>query len=388
MIKVDGKYYARAKDPHILKKGECGGALTSILKYLLNEKIVDAVLTVKKGLDLYDAVPVLIDDPDELVDTAGSLHCGTLNIASLIPRYLDGARKMKMAVVSKPCDVMALVELAKKNEIQWENLILLGINCGGTLPPVETCLTLKEYGINPEQVLDLGVSQGDLIIKIRGTENRKISLDELEEKGEGRRPNCRRCEYNLPELVDLAFGNWGVLGNDVGEYTFIDVKSKLGAEILQKSNKYIELEEAPARGVDTRLKIDQSMKNMAHAWQDKDFRNREEDLLSILFAYSDEFSKCIKCYGCHDSCPVYINKSNHELNLHDRSTLPSIPLFHLERFIQMIDSCVNCGQCEDVCPMDIPLSRISHEMNKSIEKMFNYQPGTSHQKPPLSYFKF
>ena len=387
MIKVDGKYYAQAKDPHIQDKGECGGALTSILKYLLTEKIVDYVLTVKKGLDLYDAVPVLIDDPDELVDTAGSLHCGTLNIASLIPRYLDGSRKMKMAMVCKPCDVMALVEQAKKSEIQWENLILLGINCGGTLPPVETYKIFKEYGINPDQVQDFGISQGDLIIKNRNG-NRNIPLDHLEEKGGGRRGNCRICEYNLPELVDLAFGNWGVIGEDVGEYTFIDVKSQRGAEILGKSSEYIELEEAPVKGGAIRLKIDQSMKNMARAWQDKDFRNKEEDLLSILFAYSDEFSKCIKCYGCHDSCPVYSTKANHELNLHDKGTLPTIPLFHLERFIQMIDSCVNCGQCEDVCPMDIPLSRISHEMNKSIEKMFNYQPGTSQEKPPLSYFKF
>jgi formate dehydrogenase subunit beta len=35
-------------------KGECGGVVISLLKYALENKIVDFVLTVKKGVDIYD----------------------------------------------------------------------------------------------------------------------------------------------------------------------------------------------------------------------------------------------------------------------------------------------------------------------------------------------
>ncbi len=45
--------------------------------------MVDAVLAITKGVDLYDAKPVYITDPKDLVKTAGSLHCGTLLIPSL-----------------------------------------------------------------------------------------------------------------------------------------------------------------------------------------------------------------------------------------------------------------------------------------------------------------
>ena len=69
--------------------------MTSLLKFLLEEGIVDAILAVKKGSDLYDAVPTLITDPDKVIETAGSLHCGTLNIAKVITRYLKNARDMK-----------------------------------------------------------------------------------------------------------------------------------------------------------------------------------------------------------------------------------------------------------------------------------------------------
>ncbi len=52
-----------AKDAEILKKGECGGAVTALLKHALESKTVDAVLAVKKGQDIYDAVPAFITDP-------------------------------------------------------------------------------------------------------------------------------------------------------------------------------------------------------------------------------------------------------------------------------------------------------------------------------------
>ena len=34
-------YYVQASDPAILEKGECGGAVTALFKYLLDKGIVD-----------------------------------------------------------------------------------------------------------------------------------------------------------------------------------------------------------------------------------------------------------------------------------------------------------------------------------------------------------
>jgi formate dehydrogenase subunit beta len=39
--------------------------------------MVDAVYAMKKGADIYDAVPAFITDPKDVIQTAGSLHCGT-----------------------------------------------------------------------------------------------------------------------------------------------------------------------------------------------------------------------------------------------------------------------------------------------------------------------
>lgn len=114
MVKVGDMFYVYSEDKNIRNKGEYGGAITSLHKFLLEEGIVDAVIAVKNGSDLYDAVPTLITDPDKVIESAGSLHCGTFNIAKVITCYLNGAKDMKIAVTVKPCDAMAIVEVAKR----------------------------------------------------------------------------------------------------------------------------------------------------------------------------------------------------------------------------------------------------------------------------------
>ena len=138
MTKKGDMLYAWTNDADIQKKAELGGAVTSLWKYALESKMVDAVLAITKGVDLYDAVPVIITDPKDLVKTAGSLHCGTLLIPKLIKKYLDGAKDKKIGVTVKGCDAMAFYELAKRKQINLDNIVMIGVNCGGSVSPV-TC---------------------------------------------------------------------------------------------------------------------------------------------------------------------------------------------------------------------------------------------------------
>jgi len=136
--------YAWTSDKAIAEKAELGGAVTGLWKFALDNKIVDAVLAVKKGVDLYDAVPVIITDSKDLKDTAGSLHCGTLLLAKLAKKYLEGANTMRLGMTVKGCDMMGLYELAKRNQINLDNIIMIGVNCGGSVSPVMARKMIKE----------------------------------------------------------------------------------------------------------------------------------------------------------------------------------------------------------------------------------------------------
>lgn len=95
--------------------------------------------------------------------------------------------------------------------------------------------------------------------------------------------------------------------------------------------------------------------------------------------WHNEFKRCIKCYGCLDVCPVYLNESD-ELDLMKWRTAgqvpPVYPLFHLVRAYKIWDSCTGCGECEKTCPANIPLKTIQ-DMVKNIpaETIFGLIPG-------------
>ena len=389
MVQIDDMYYAWSSDEEIAERGECGGAVTSVLKFLLEEGIVDAVLAVKKGADLYDAVPTLITDPEKVVESAGSLHCGTLNMGQIIRKYFNGARDIKIAVTTKPCDAMTIVELMKRNKIERNNMVMIGLNCGGTLPPVKARKMIEEfYEIDPDIVVKEEIARGNLIIETSDQEEKEISIDILEDEGFGRRTNCRRCEINIPRMADLAFGNWGVIGPLTGKATFVEVCSDKGAEILKKSIKknILKVQDPIPKGIEIRANIDKAMVNLAKKWQNKDFQNGD---LSTLDQYGHLFAKCIKCYGCREVCPICHCEScsiqSDSPEWLEKGVIPPSPMFHFIRLVHMVDSCTNCGQCEEVCPSEIPLAKIWHKIGVQIQDEFKYYPGQDvEQRPPLS----
>ena len=96
---------ARSSNEEIHKAGECGGAVTSIFKYLLDEGLVDGVLALRPCDDVYDGIPTLITNSEDLIGTAGSYHCAPTMVGDLIQKYFVDK---KVAVSVKPCDIRSI----------------------------------------------------------------------------------------------------------------------------------------------------------------------------------------------------------------------------------------------------------------------------------------
>ena len=378
-MKKGDMVYAWTSDQEIAKKAECGGAVTTLLKYALENKMVDAVLVVKKGSDVYDAVPTLVTDPKELKDTAGSLHCGTVLMANVLKKRFNGAKNMKIGMTVKGCDLMALSELAKRKEVNRDNLLLIGVNCGGTVSPIMARYMINEkYGVDPDTVHKEEIDKGQFIIEYEGG-HKGISIDELEEEGFGRRTNCRRCLYKVPLQADLACGNWGVIGDKAGKATFVEVCSDKGAELLSRALKAGSLSsEAPnPKGIEMRQKVEGAMLKLGEKWRKKDFAKLGKDPWAMI---NKETSRCIKCYSCIENCPVCFPIAQAELKKSYTiapGQVPPNPMFHIRRLSHISDSCVNCGQCEELCPMDIPLSLFSHAIRAEADTAFVPKLGKS-----------
>ncbi|MFY1643961.1 Coenzyme F420 hydrogenase/dehydrogenase, beta subunit C-terminal domain [Methanoculleus bourgensis] len=388
MVAKGDMVYAWTTSPDIAKVAECGGAVTGLLKFALENDIVDGVLAVKKGVDLYDAVPALITDPAEIAETAGSLHCGTLLLSKLIKKYIGGAEDMRLAVTVKGCDAMGIYELAKRNQVNLDNLLLIGVNCGGTVSPVLAREMIREkFEVDPDDVVKEEIDKGQFIIVTKDGQHKGISMDELEDAGYGRRPNCRRCKMKIPRQADLACGNWGVIGDKAGKATFVEVCSEKGADLLNRAAKAGAIATGPAnpKGIEIRGKVENAMLKLGDKWRARYFESLgdgKERLQKIM----EDSSRCTKCYACIENCPICycVECSTKKPYLVPPGVLPVPFMFHLIRYAHVADSCVNCGQCEENCPMEIANSLYMHALQTDMEKMFGHTPGVDMELPVLA----
>ncbi len=380
-------FYAWTKSDDI--KGECGGAVISILKYALEAKIVDVVLTVRKGYDIYDPQPVFITDPAELASCAGSLHCGTFLLPKLIKKYLNGAKDLKVGITVKGCDAKALYELAKRQQINMDNVLSVGLNCGGSVSPtVAREMIAEKYGIDPDDVVKEEIDKGQFIVMTKDGQHKGIKIDELEEEGLGRRANCQRCETKIPRQADLACGNWGVFGDKAGKATFVEVCSAKGASVFDGaiSAGAIDVCAPDPKGLEIRGKIETVMVKMGKKAQKSQFATLGEGTERLAKIMQDS-SRCITCRACIENCPICycVECSTLKPHLVDQTQTPPDFMFHLIRFAHIADSCVNCGQCQELCPAEIPNALFMHAQQVELEKMFGHTPGIDMSLPVLAF---
>lgn len=375
---------AWAVDPLTRERGESGGAVTALLTFALREGIVDAVVGVKKGADIYDARPVLITDPHEVMETAGSILGGTLLLSKLFGKYLKGVKDLKIAAALKGCDVMGVYEQAKRKQLNLENVLMIGLNCGGATTPSTLRRIMSEvFEVDPNSVIKESMYKGHLQIKYDGQE-KDISIPKLEDAGYGRRSNCRRCKMKIPRQADLACGQWGVREEMVGKATFVEVCSQRGAELVNGALEagVIGSIVADASCIKARKRREEATLNLADEWRKKDFAplSSSRERLKIMI---EETSRCIKCYTCVEVCPVLFNSVGPYITAFPGKVPPEFA-FHLLRYAHVADSCIDCGQCEELCPMDIPNALFMHAIEADLEDLYGYHAGEDMSRPSLA----
>jgi formate dehydrogenase (coenzyme F420) beta subunit len=376
--------YAWASDPLIREKGESGGAVTALLKFALEDGMVDIILGVKKGADISDARPAFITDPEEVMETAGSIYGGTLLISKHFGKYTDGAKDLRIAAALKGCDVMGVYEQAKRGQMSRDNVLMVGLNCGGSMTPAMIRRIASEiFEVDPYSVEKESMHKGRFHIDYDG-QHKDIPIKELEERGYGRRSNCRRCKMKIPRQADIACGQWGVRADLVGKATFVEVCSQRGAELINRALK------AGAIGIDTpdascikaRKRREEAILDLADSWRERDFAplSTSRERLKMMV---EETSRCIKCYTCVEVCPALFNTVKPYITAFPGKVPPELG-FHLLRYSHVADSCIDCGQCEELCPMDIPNALFMHAIEADLEVLYGYHAGEDMSRPVVA----
>ena len=283
----------------------------------------------------------------------------------------DGAEQehkaVPIAVVLRPCEIRALIELVKLQQAILEPFLVIGVDCWGAY-------SFQDYAAKADKC----------------SEKSSVTAEFLKQVTAGNLPEtlcgaCRICQYPAPTYADIAIR---LIGEDINQQIGVDAPTEKGKELLSA----LGLEAAPQNNSREKAleKLKEQKKKLA-----------EQDQIDFVETIS---SLCVNCKNCRAVCPICYCKQcvfdgdvfkyplDKYLTLSGKRGVLSMPpdklLFHLTRMGHVATSCVACGQCEAACPNGIPLGRIYQRISTAAQDALGYAAGRSlDEELPLTTFR-
>jgi len=360
--------------PLSVKDGNIRQTVNNFWWQLFEKNIIEGLLVPLELPNRANVVQTLVTEPATLQHAntfAPVMPVNSSRIVSTMTKVTPSPRKL--AVVMRPCEMRALIDLVKLKQASLENIVTISYDCFGAY-------SVTDYMDFAEGKDDAG--EAFIQAALDGNYDGKL------------RWNCEVCEYPVPLYSDLVIG---LLGRDPRKQLSVIANTEAGEKVLEALD--IELAETDAKGEKA---VADYIKNRT---RDRDAKLEEarkaaagpENMLNFL-------STCIKCHNCMTNCPIcyckecFFHSPTFELDAEkyfdwaDRRggiRMPNDTLFfHLTRMAHMATSCVACGACTEACPSNIEIAKLFTVIGHNIQGIFEYVPGKSLNDPlPLADFK-
>ncbi|WP_286261449.1 Coenzyme F420 hydrogenase/dehydrogenase, beta subunit C-terminal domain [Polynucleobacter sp. HIN9] len=235
-------YRASMREP--LEGAQWTGITTSIASQLLNNNLVDAVLTMAPDPDdRWRPMPVLITDPQELHQARG-MRMGYAPLLAL----LDVAKErnyQRLGVIGIPCQVYALRALEK--ELDLKKLYVIGTPCSDNTSTENFHEFLQLIDESPEEITYLEF-RADYHVEVRYQDGKQRTIPFLMLPLSKLRPDffpltCRTCVDYTNALSDITVGYMGGSGEQ-----WLIVRNQQGEGLLNLLGNQIKLSEPESAG--------------------------------------------------------------------------------------------------------------------------------------------
>ncbi len=346
---------------------------TQLLTHLIDKKYVSEVLSGKEKRNRYAIIPEFVSDPNELENFPLSqlLTYGYARTDSASNTILHSKKALDttVAVVARACDIRAMVELDKKNQLKWENLFLIGFHDLGYIPNATLKKWFKKEEIDESTIVNERLTEKEFILTFSDGSIKK----ELLSKTFNIASNCSRCIEKSHPLADFLLGTYGVPENC--ESYVLTPQSDRAKKIIKELNWDNKAADGKANE-----KYEKTAQNIIENCSIK----RETDLDKFL-SNEDRFSLLTKCTGCGmcvKSCPVcFCVVCNLTAQVKAKTMDPV--MFITTRFTHVGDTCVECGRCTTNCPMHIPLDLVFQSLRRKFKKDRGYSAGADRNQKVL-----
>ena len=355
------------------KKDELNKKLAAFFKGMLENEAVDAVLVPmaqgKKGVRL-----TLVTSADHTGPVDPFAPIAAVSGAKIASSLTARPSGRKVAMVLRPCEIRAVVELAKLKQVNLDDVLLIGMDCHGRYENTDFA-KFQAQG---------GTSESFLANAQAG----KTATEDFDICGA-----CQICEFPTADNVDMRLCAIGAENDSV----CIEAVTPKGEQALEKAG--LKPGAAPA-GRDGAVKTLVAARTEA---RDKKFAEFRSDTSSYE-GLADKLAACINCYNCRVACPVcyckecvfvtdtFRHTGEQFMMWADQNGMLKMPndtlFYHLTRMTHMSLFCVGCGQCTSACPNDIDLMPLFRTCADKTQARFNYQAGRSvDEEQPMAGFK-
>ncbi len=362
--------------------GEQGalGAAREMLSALLRSKAVDGVVVPMETHDGRSVQPALVVDPERLQGANPFLPLLPVHSARMISLLTEREEKgaqngaapsRRIAAIMRPCEVRATVELAKLNQIRVAQLLLIGVDCIGTIEGRDA----KTLALDPQEL-----TARILKASRAGSANPPDGLMY--------RSACSICETPSAWNADVNIHTIGVPAEQglLVEARDTEMLQALGLSGGADASLHAASSESVQRERHTR-------RQEALDRIDAQLRPQDGGLPGLVGL----FETCQRCHNCTVACPICYCKEclfRSDTLAHEPRTyfgwatrkgaarLPGDTLaFQLTRMSHVSTSCVGCGLCTSACPADLPVDSVFQAVARRTQALFEYVPGRSLEDP-------
>jgi coenzyme F420 hydrogenase subunit beta len=221
-------YSGSTTKDEIKKVRQDGGIVTSLLEYLLSNKLVDAIVAVQHSKDLWRPEPIIVDNVKDLYKTGGTKYANSpsLNIIDQTKTY------GRIAFVGVPCMMKAIEKgrLFPSGIRFFKNIkYTIGLFCMESFPYDGIIqLTKEKFEKDINDLTKMNIDSGKFIINLKSGEELAIDLKEVKSYA---RNNCHFCEDLTSDYSDISVGSIGSQGG----WSSVITRSKEGDEIYNSA---------------------------------------------------------------------------------------------------------------------------------------------------------
>ncbi len=302
----------------------CIKKIRALAADLLDKGEVESVIGFAEGTIPMASSPIAVGSKQGVEKLVFNSTCG-LNLANFATK-----QKGKIAIIAKGCDSRNIVTHIVENQIQRDQIYIIGVPCNGMVDKFKLASLFKDEITGFEEA-------GDTLTVSSGSETQTLK------KQDYLRENCLYCTHKNPVLYDV-----------------------LAADLVEE-----QVLENPFPDVDRIEALDPESK-----WEH--FENLTKN--------------CIRCYACRNACPLcycptcFVDEAGPQW-VGKGQNKTDVDTFHFLRAFHCAGRCTDCGACVEACPMGINVRDFTRKLNKDALELFGWEAGLDLTKrPPLDAY--